>query len=155
MGVRGPKAGGTRVARMAAAGYLKPDADLSAAAKKIWDRTVKAMAPGFYCEMDRGLLRIYSRLFVDFERAQNVVEHEGLVKQDQLGDWKENPWHRTALKLAESLSRLAVKLKACKSAVETHNATAQAARIGKPKARSARAGLMFNGADEAPADQLN
>ena len=155
MGKRGPKASGSRTSRIEAAGYLKPDRDLSPAAKKSWNQTVKAMSAGFYTAMDRSLLRIYSRLYVDFEQAQAAVEREGVVIQNQLGYWIENPWYRAMLKAAEALARLAVKLKACKSAVETHNAAAQAARIGKPGAASPRAHLMFGGTKEDPAERIN
>jgi phage terminase small subunit len=140
---------------MEAAGFLKPDRDLSPAAKRIWNQTVKAMSPGFYAEMDRNLLRMYSRLYVNYEEAQAAVDREGVVIE-QDGRTVENPWYKAMLKAAEALARLAVKIKACKSAVETHNAAAQAARIGNPKPpKSARAGLMYGEGDEAPAAGLN
>lgn len=156
MGLRGPKAARATVNQVKAVkapGYLQPDQDLSPAAKKIWNQTVKSMAPGFYSEMDRGLLRVYSRLYVSYDEAQAAVEREGVVIDVGL-ELKENPWFRTMLKAAEALARLAVKLKACKSAVETHNAAGQAARYGKPKYSSARAHLMFNGDKDGPLDHL-
>ena len=155
MGKRGPKVAGTKVKQPEPAGYLEADHDLSKEAKAVWNQTVRSMDPGFYSEMDRGLLRVYSRLYVSYDQAQTVVEREGVVKRTQLGDWIENPWYRAMLKAAEALARLAVKLKACKSATVTSWATGKASRVGKPETKSPRAGLMYGETDQAPADRLN
>lgn len=158
MGKRGPKSSSSVQNRIITGKdnpneYLRPDRDLPKAAKAVWARTVHAMAPGFYTELDRGLLRVYSRLYVTYERALAMVDQEGeVIRVD--GKPVSNPWFITMMKSAEFLTRLAVKIKACKSAVETHKAAAKASQVGRPEAKSARAGLMY-GEAEAEEARLN
>ena len=154
MGKRGPRAATTKPVRGESTGYLKPDRDLSPAAKKVWDQVVKSMAPGFYSEIDRSLLRIYSHLSVNLEKAQAEVDKMGVVIKTGYEQIAENPWFKASLKLSEALARLAVKLKISKSSSETHRATAKASRAGLPETSSFRKGLLYDNSKHV-VDQFN
>lgn len=143
MGNRGPKIsenknissnGQTGAAFLTSAGCKLSDAE-----KKIWDETVKAMAPGFYRKSDIQLLKQYCQAVILRDKYKKKMDDAEEKDDFKTADIYEQRWIRMFSLILSS----SPKLKIGPASRETHRQATKASSKGIIAAKSAREDLMY------------
>lgn len=70
---------------------LRRPKNLSPAARKIWDRTVKAMPDGVLTALDQEAMRIYCETVADYWECAEVVKEQGRTVTGSTGNLVRHP----------------------------------------------------------------
>jgi P27 family predicted phage terminase small subunit len=94
---------------------LDVPADFDEAQTARWKGIVDSLAADFFRPADVPLLRAYVIAATFFDDAAKRMKVDGIVLQNERGNWQAHPAHAVLTSQASAMAQLAVKLRLCPS----------------------------------------